>query len=125
MAAEVIAGALRGPPHLPLCPARTLCIALRYFPRFTRSRRRLKREESNSSAGLGSGHRDVRLRADGRTRLGGRLAHQQRQHATIDGAGPAVWRALRFRLQARRHRHRNLKADRWPGCRPRIRCHLQ
>src|SRR5260221_1169335 len=54
-------------------------------------------------------------RADGRARLGGRLRHQQRQHVTIDGAGPAVWRALRFRLQARRHRRRNLKADRWRG----------
>jgi AraC-like DNA-binding protein len=31
------------------------------------------------------------------------------------GAGRAVWRALRFRLQARRHRRRNLEADRWLG----------
>ena len=72
--------------------------------------------------GGGVGHLAVQMAA---RVLGGRLGHQQRQHATIDGAGPAVWRALRFRLQARRHRRRNLKADRWPGRRPRIRCHLQ
>ena len=77
--------------------------------------------------GGGGGVRRCRAsrRADGRARLGGRLGHQQRQYATIDGAGPAVWRALRFRLQARRHRRRNLKADRWPGRRPCLRCHLQ
>ena len=77
--------------------------------------------------GGGGGVRRCRAsrRADGRARLEGRLGHQQRQHATIDGADPAVWRALRFRLQARRHRRRNLKADRWPGRRPCLRCHLQ
>jgi D-arabinose 1-dehydrogenase-like Zn-dependent alcohol dehydrogenase len=39
-------------------------------------------------------------RANGRARLRGWLGHQQRQHATIDGTGPAIWRAVRFRLQA-------------------------
>lgn len=64
-------------------------------------------------------------RADGRARPGSWPGHQQRQHVAIDGFGSAVWRALRFRLQARRHRRRNLEADGWPGRRPRIRCHLQ
>src|ERR1700731_4426644 len=64
--------------------------------------------------GGGGGCRSSR-RADGGACPGGRAGHQQRQHAAINCTGPAVRRASRFRLQARRRRGGNRGADRRPG----------
>ena len=46
----------------------------------------------------GGGRRPACRRADGGACLGGRIGHQQRQHAAIDRASPAIRRPSRFRL---------------------------